>query len=127
MGAVAFSKDPGVFDLLGSSLSCDTTVLTPPNKHLCLRVASRTSGRPVLASEEMRAPGRNYVLPRQIPLKPGSPWKFLQLTPEGIQRGCDLPTSNPRKQRVRRYFKVLQQTPRKASSEVSSPASQEIP
>ena len=34
-------KDPGVFDLLGSSLSCDTTGLTPPNKHLCLRVAER--------------------------------------------------------------------------------------
>ena len=30
-------KDPGVFDLLGSSLSCDATGLTPPNKHLCLR------------------------------------------------------------------------------------------
>ena len=55
-------KDPGVFDLLGSSLSCDTTVLTPPNKHLCLRVA-KPLGRPVLAPEEMRAPGRNYVLP----------------------------------------------------------------
>ena len=34
-------KDPGVFDLLGSSLSCDTTGLTPPNKHLCLRVSER--------------------------------------------------------------------------------------
>ena len=55
-------KDPGVFDLLGSSLSCDATGLTPPNKHLCLRVAEPL-GRPVLASEEMRAPGRNYVLP----------------------------------------------------------------
>ena len=55
-------KDPGVFDLLGSSLSCDTTVLTPPNRHLYLRVAEPL-GRPVLASEEMRAPGRNYVLP----------------------------------------------------------------
>ena len=32
-------KDPGVFDLLGSSLSCDTTGLTPPNEHLCLRDA----------------------------------------------------------------------------------------
>jgi len=30
-------KDPGVFDLLGSSLSCDATGLTPPNEHLCLR------------------------------------------------------------------------------------------
>ena len=30
-------KDPGVFDLLGSSLSCEATGLTPPNKHLCLR------------------------------------------------------------------------------------------
>ena len=55
-------KDPGVFDLLGSSLSCDMTVLTPPNKHLCLRVAEPL-GRPVLASEEMRTPCRNYVLP----------------------------------------------------------------
>ena len=55
-------KDPGVFDLLGSSLSCDATGLTPPNKHLCLRVAEPL-GRPVLAPEEMRAPGRNYVLP----------------------------------------------------------------
>ena len=55
-------KDPGAFDLLGASLSCDTTVLTPPNKHLYLRVAEPL-GRPVLASEEMRAPGRNYVLP----------------------------------------------------------------
>ena len=26
-----------MFDLLGSSLSCDATGLTPPNKHLCLR------------------------------------------------------------------------------------------
>ena len=51
-----------MFDLLGSSLSCDTTGLTPPNKHLCLRVAEPL-GRPVLAPEEMRAPGRNYVLP----------------------------------------------------------------
>ena len=51
-----------MFDLLGSSLSCDTTGLTPPNKYLCLRVAEPL-GRPVLASEEMRAPGRNYVLP----------------------------------------------------------------
>ena len=43
MGAVSVfpRKDPGVFDLLGSSLSCDTTGLTPPNKHLCLRVAER--------------------------------------------------------------------------------------
>ena len=32
-------KDPGVFDLLGSSLSCDTTGLTLPYKHLCLRDA----------------------------------------------------------------------------------------
>ena len=30
-------KDPGVFDLLGSSLSCDATGLTPPSKHLFLR------------------------------------------------------------------------------------------
>ena len=30
-------KDPGVFDLLGSLLSCDETGLGPPNKHLCLR------------------------------------------------------------------------------------------
>ena len=55
-------KDPGVFDLLGSSLSCDATGITPPNKHLCLRV-TEPLGRPVLAPEEMRAPGRNYVLP----------------------------------------------------------------
>ena len=55
-------KYPGVFDPLGSSLSCDTTGLTPPTKHLCLRVAEPL-GRPVLASEEMRARGRNYVLP----------------------------------------------------------------
>ena len=55
-------KDPGVFDLLGSSLSCDATGLTPPNKHLCLRVAEPL-GRPVLAPEEMRAPSRNNVLP----------------------------------------------------------------
>ena len=55
-------KDPGVFDLLGSSLSCDATGLTPSDKHLCLRVAELL-GRPVLAPEEMRAPGRNYVLP----------------------------------------------------------------
>ena len=34
-------KDPGVFDLLGSSLSCDTTGLTPPDKYLCLRFAER--------------------------------------------------------------------------------------
>ena len=34
-------KDPGVFDPLGSSLSTDTTGLTPPNKHLCLRFAER--------------------------------------------------------------------------------------
>ena len=32
-------KDPGVSDLLGSSLSCDTTGLVLPNKHLCLWVA----------------------------------------------------------------------------------------
>ena len=55
-------KDPGVFDLLGSSISCDTTGLTPPNKHLCLRVAEPL-GRPVLAPEEARAPSRNNVLP----------------------------------------------------------------
>ena len=30
-------KGPGVFDLLGSSLSCDTSGLTLPAKHLCLR------------------------------------------------------------------------------------------
>ena len=51
-----------MFDLLGSSLSCDATGLTPPNEHLCLRV-TEPLGRPVLAPEEMRAPGRNYVLP----------------------------------------------------------------
>ena len=64
MGAVSvFSKkDPGVFDLLGSSLSCDTTDLTPPDKYLCLRLAE-SLGRPVLASEEVRAPSRNDVLP----------------------------------------------------------------
>ena len=55
-------KNPGVFDLLGSSLSCDTTGLTPPNKHLCLRVAEPL-GRPVLTPEEVRAPSRNNVLP----------------------------------------------------------------
>ena len=55
-------KDPGVFDLLGFSLSCDTTGLTPPNKHLCLRVAEPL-GRPVLTPEEVRAPSRNNVLP----------------------------------------------------------------
>ena len=32
-------KDPGVFDFLGSSLSCDANVLTLPSKHLCLRDA----------------------------------------------------------------------------------------
>ena len=55
-------KDPGVFDLLGSSLSCDTTGLTPPNKHLCLQVAEPL-WRPVLTPEEARAPSRNNVLP----------------------------------------------------------------
>ena len=55
-------KDSGVFDLLGSSLSCDTTGLTPPNKHLCLRIAELL-GRPVLTPEEARAPSRNNVLP----------------------------------------------------------------
>ena len=34
-------KDPGVFDLLGASLSCDTTGLTPPAGYLCLRFAER--------------------------------------------------------------------------------------
>ena len=34
-------KDPGVFGLLGSSLSCDTTGLTPPVEYLCLRFAER--------------------------------------------------------------------------------------
>ena len=34
-------KDPGVFDLLGSSLSCDETGLTPPVEYLCLRFAER--------------------------------------------------------------------------------------
>ena len=29
-------KDPGVFDLLGSSLSCDATDITLPNEFLCL-------------------------------------------------------------------------------------------
>ena len=55
-------KDPGVFDLLGSSLSCDTTGLTPPAEYLCLRVAEPL-GRPVLTPEEARAPSRNNVLP----------------------------------------------------------------
>ena len=32
-------KNPGVFDLLGSSLSCDTTGLTLPHEYLCLRFA----------------------------------------------------------------------------------------
>ena len=32
-------KDPGVFDLLGSSLSCDATCLTPPDEYLRLRFA----------------------------------------------------------------------------------------
>ena len=32
-------KDPGVLDLLGSSLSCDGNVLAPFNKHLYLRFA----------------------------------------------------------------------------------------
>ena len=30
-------KDSGMFDLLSSSLSCDTTGLTRPSKHFCLR------------------------------------------------------------------------------------------
>ena len=34
-------KDPEVFDLLGSSLSCDATGLTPPVEYLCLRFAER--------------------------------------------------------------------------------------
>ena len=34
-------KDPGVLDLLGSSLSCDTTGLTLPVEYLCLRFAER--------------------------------------------------------------------------------------
>ena len=29
-------KDPGVFDLLGSSLSCDATDITLPNEYLCV-------------------------------------------------------------------------------------------
>ena len=32
-------KDPGVLDLLGSSLSCDENVIAPFNKHLYLRFA----------------------------------------------------------------------------------------
>ena len=55
-------KDPGVFDLLGSSLSCDKSGLIPPAEYLFLRF-SELLRSPVLASEEMRAPGRNYVLP----------------------------------------------------------------
>ena len=55
-------KDPGVFDLLGSSLSCDATGLTPPAEYLCLRFAELL-GSPVLAPEEARAPSRNNVLP----------------------------------------------------------------
>ena len=55
-------KNPGVFDLLSSSLSCDTTGLTPPDGYLCLRF-TEPLGRPVLASEEVRAPSRNDVLP----------------------------------------------------------------
>ena len=55
-------KDPGVFDLLGSSLSCDTTGLTPPVEYLCLRFAELL-GSPVLTPEEVRAPSRNDVLP----------------------------------------------------------------
>ncbi len=46
-------KDPGVFDLLGSSLSCDTTGLTPPAEYLCLRFAER------LKSQQQR--------PKQVP------------------------------------------------------------
>ena len=55
-------KDPEVFDLLGSSLSRDTNELTPPDKHLYLRVVEPL-GRPVLTPEEVRAPSRNNVLP----------------------------------------------------------------
>lgn len=55
-------KDPGVFDPLGTSLSCNTANLTPPTKHLCLRFAEPL-GRPVLTSEEVRAPSRDDVLP----------------------------------------------------------------
>ena len=32
-------KDPRVFDLIGSSLSCDTTAQIPPNGDLCLHFA----------------------------------------------------------------------------------------
>ena len=55
-------KDPGVFDLLGSSLSCDMTGLTPLAVYFCLRSAEPVGG-PVLAPEEVRAPSRNDVLP----------------------------------------------------------------
>ena len=55
-------KDPGVFDLLGSSLSCDATGLTPPAEYLCLRFAELL-GSPVLTPEEVRTPSRNDVLP----------------------------------------------------------------
>ena len=51
-----------MFDLLGSSLSCDTTGLTLFDKYFCLRIAE-PPGRPVLTPEEVRAPSRNNVLP----------------------------------------------------------------
>ena len=52
-------KDPGVFDLLGSSLSCDTTGLTPPAEYLCLRFAERLK--------------RQQQHPKQVPLEVSIP------------------------------------------------------
>ena len=59
-------KDPGVFDLLGSSLSCDTTGLTPPVEYLCLRFAERLKRpqqHPKQASPEVSIPARLEGLP----------------------------------------------------------------
>ena len=52
-------KDLGVFDLLGSSLSCDTTGLTPPTEYLCLRFTERLKNqqqRPKQVASEVSIP-----------------------------------------------------------------------
>ena len=84
-------KDPGVFDFLGSSLSCDTTGLTPPLSICAYGLPNRWGVQCSHLKKCERQAGTMCCHTRQIPLKPGSPWKFLQLTHlSGIPRGVTI-------------------------------------
>ena len=66
-------KDPGVFDLLGSSLSCDATVLAVPISICTYGLPNPCGVQRSHLRKWARHAGTRCCQTRQTPLKPGTP------------------------------------------------------